>query len=231
MNTLRVIALCLAVLTTNTSLAAQSDIDAIEQAFYHNQLDKLEQIEKSSTGYDHYFASYRLGLKHAINGDLDQAKTTMEQLIVEMESYTKENPEDAESLGLLAYIYGYTISLEPMKAQSYGPLSHSRIAQAQAISPDNPRVLMFKGVIEYNTPAMYGGSKHKAVEALSLALEQFPSDLASGKHWGHSEANVWLGLSYLELGQREKAREHWQAAVDLNAENAWARGLLEQHQQ
>jgi len=209
--------------------AAQSDIDAVERAFYGNQVDELVQLEKSTQNYDHFLASYRLGLKFSLEQKVEQAKTMMAKLIEEMEIHIQLNPKDAESLALLANIYGYSIGLNPSAATSYGPLAHTTIARAITLDKHNPRVQMFQGILSYNTPAMFGGSKEKAKTAFTLALEYFPSDINSGKHWGHSEASTWLGLTYLEMGDKTMALHYWENAIEINPNNGWAHYLLESH--
>ncbi|WP_075186484.1 tetratricopeptide repeat protein [Teredinibacter haidensis] len=214
-------------LFTHTAIATQSDIDAIEQAFYSNKIGQLREISNSTQGYEHFLASYRLALKYSFTQDEKKAKQTLDKLIQEMESHFKSHPKDEESLALLANIYGYSIGLNPFMGMTYGPKSHNRIDAALSIDKENPRVLMFKGILDYNTPAMFGGSKESAKTAFTLALDAFSRDHNSGKHWGFSETHVWLGLTYLELGDKQMARYYWEKALAVNPENDWASTLLD----
>ncbi len=226
MNTLRSFVASL-VFFASSSFAAQADINAIEQAYYQHRTDKLTALLQVTNGYDYFLASYRLAIVYNFQQQEEKAKGILQKLIEQMEAHTRNNQKDAESLALLANIYGYSISLSPGKSMEYGPKSHETIAKAVALDKRNPRVQMLKGILEYNTPLAFGGSKEKAKIAFTLAQESFYNDYNSGKHWGHSENNVWLGLTHLELGDSAMARYHWQKALEINPDNSWARFLLE----
>lgn len=221
------IAFITASLLCTATLANQADLDAIERAYYSDNVPALKQLAEATRGYDHFVASYRLALKYSFSNQEEAAKSQLASLIEELETHTQANPSDADSLALLANVYGYSIGLNPFKAMTYGPRSHDRIDTARTIAEDNPRVLMFQGILDYNTPAMFGGSKEAAKVAFTEALDAFEKDQGSDRYWGHSETSVWLGLTYLEQGDLAMARHCWQQALTLNPDNSWATHLLE----
>ena len=225
-----VVCASLAILFSVNSVAEQSDIDAIEDAFNRGDSEKMQQLITSTEGYEHFLANYRQALQQSFHQQQKEAQSTLEDLIEKMETHTTTHPDDAESLALLANVYGYSIGLNPLKAMSYGPRSHDRIRAALAINNESPRVLMFEGIIAYNTPAMFGGSKQKAKAAFDQALAVFPADKDSGMHWGYSDTQVWLGLTHLELDNIDMARHYWQQALATNSQNNWAKHLLESNQ-
>ncbi|MDO3388693.1 tetratricopeptide repeat protein [Gilvimarinus sp. SDUM040013] len=218
-------------LIANVSWSAQSDIDAIEDAYLGGQPAALVNLIDSTQGYDRFLAKYRLGMMYSFSQQSDQAKATFASLISGLEEHLVANPNDSEALVLLAYTCGYSITLDPAKATSYGQKSYQALAKAETLAPNNPRVYLVKGILQYNTPAAYGGSKDIAKQALEQALALYPNDVNSGYYWGHDEANIWLGLTLLELGDKTSALTHFQAAATLEPNNGWAKYLLSSNTQ
>ncbi|WP_045855638.1 tetratricopeptide repeat protein [Teredinibacter purpureus] len=212
-----------------TSHADQSNIDAIEHAFHTQDAAQLEQLANDISGYDQFVARYRLVLKYQFEKQPTLATSTLNGLIDDIASHCESHPEDAEAQALLGNLYGYSISLNPSKAMVYGPRAHDHITLAEMLDKENPRVQMFKGIMDFNKPAMFGGSKTAARDALIRAVAAFPSDRQSGNHWGYSDAHIWLGLCYLELGDTGSARKHWGKALDINPDGGWASMLLNSH--
>lgn len=231
MTMIQTIATTIALTTAimNTCFAGQLEIDAIEQSFNTGNTQVLTELGKSTVGYDNFLARYRLGLHYSLTDKRDEAITTLEQLITDMEPSIDAFPEDAESLALLASVYGFTVSLDPGKAISYGPRSHEHIHAAVALNKNSPRVQLFKGIIEYNTPPMFGGDTESAQKSFLEALNHFPEDINSGKHWGHSEAFTWLGLTYLQRGDTDTAVTYWERALTVTPDYGWAKKLLADH--
>lgn len=212
-----------------TSFAGQAEIDAIEHSFNTGNTQLLTELSESTVRYENFLARYRLGLHFSLTDKRDNALTTLEQLIPDMESHIDAFPEDADTLALLANVYGFTISLVPAKAVTYGPRSHKYIQGAVTLSKTNPRVQLFKGIIDYNTPPAFGGDRERAQKSFQEAINRFPGDIESGKHWGHSEALTWLGLTYLQLGDSQSAQEYWQQALTITPDYGWAKKLLNDH--
>ncbi|UTF60130.1 tetratricopeptide repeat protein [Gilvimarinus sp. DA14] len=217
--------------TTTSALAGQADIDAIENAYQKAQTDTLASLVDETRGYDQLLAEYRLGMLYSFSQQAERAKHTFNNLIEKLESHLAEHPDDAEALALLANVHGYTITLEPGKAASYGQKSYDALAKAQALAPASPRVNMIKGIIEFNTPVAYGGSKENARQSLTKAVKYYQDDVNSGIYWGHAEAHIWLGLTLMEQGDKNEALEHFQTATELEPNNSWAQHLLSSNSQ
>lgn len=76
----------------------------------------------------------------------------------------------------------------------YGPTAFQYLARAEAIQPDNPRVLYLKGWQKFATPKMWGGDKAKAKELLTSAKQKLGSNTSPGiePHWGKKEVDEIL---------------------------------------
>lgn len=231
MNTLGTIFTTVLLAATTTAFAGQEDIDAIESAYQNAQADALTALIHKNQGYEQLLAEYRLGMVYSFSQQAEIAKNTFDHLIAKLESHLEKSPDDAEALALLANVYGYSITLEPGKAASYGQKSYDALAKAEALAPASPRVNMIKGIIEFNTPVAYGGSKENARQSLTKAVNNYQDDVNSGLYWGHAEAHIWLGLTLMEQGDKNAALEHFQTATELEPNNHWAQHLLSSNTQ
>jgi len=225
-NTLLKLVLTSSLLLSVNAQADQQTITAIENASMTLNLSELVSIKKNSQGYDQALANYRLGLNYSFVQQQEKAIAALATATEQLTQLVKIDSQDSESWALLAQVYGLRIAYQPMKGVEFGPKSATALTQAKNISPNNPRVLLVQGVSKYNTPAMFGGSKHAALKALSSAIEQYANDQHSEFHWGHAEAYTWRGLTQLELGNKDKALADWAKAVEISPNYGWAKSLL-----
>ncbi|MBU2886321.1 tetratricopeptide repeat protein [Gilvimarinus agarilyticus] len=214
-------------LSSGVCQSAQSDIDAIERAYMNGQTQKLTALANHHQDYEQFLAQFRLSVAYSTHQQADKALEIVQGLITKLEAHTKKQPDDDEALTLLAYAYSYTISLDQtVDAAAYAQQSYAALTKAASLAPDNPRVHLVQGILQYHTPTAYGGSKEAAKKFLQDALENYNHDVNSGVYWGHGEAHIWLGLTYLDLGNQRHALEHFQSALALNPENGWAKYLV-----
>jgi tetratricopeptide (TPR) repeat protein len=192
-------------------------------------LTQLIKIKENSHGYDRALANYRLGLNYSFVQQQDNAMAALNRVTEQLTELVKMNNQDNESWALLAQVYGLQIAYQPMRGSELGPKSLMALTSAEKISPNNPRVLLIKGVSKYNTPAMFGGSKHQALIELSNAIKEYGNDKYSEYHWGFAEAYTWRGLTQLELGNKEEALADWEKAVEISPNYGWAINLLKKN--
>ncbi len=216
-------------LFVQASQAGPAEIHQIERAFNSDTADRLSALTETLQGYDAFIANYRLSTKYFYSNQRSQAADVLSHLIEILQQHTDANPNDAESTALLANVYGFAINAEPAKAVVYGPRSSALMKKAYAMEPNNPMVLLCKATIEYHTPTMFGGSKVKAQSTLQKALSFYQSHKHSPRYWGHDDATILMGLTFLEQGDVMQARKYWQQAVSLAPDNRWATFLLNQH--
>ena len=113
-----------------TAIAGQADIDQIEQAAATLNVTELQTITTQVTGYDKALAYYRTGLSANLMGKTEQANQSIDQSIELLEQLDSSTPDDVEIKALLAQVYGYKISLEPIKGMYFGPKSNAKLAEA-----------------------------------------------------------------------------------------------------
>ncbi|PKH60045.1 hypothetical protein CXF83_22070 [Shewanella sp. Choline-02u-19] len=209
--------------STNTS------ISAIDAAANHMDVKTLQSLARQGDDYQQAYAGYRLAISANILGQRALAITALESAKDTLEPLTASSA-NADNLALLSSIYGILIGLDNSKGAVYGAKAGTTIAQAKALAPTNPRVLLVQAITAFNTPEIYGGSKQGAIDLSSKAIEFYaiPCDNIC---WGHAEAYTWRGLAKQNLGDVDGAISDWQQALVVESDYNWARFLLQQNSQ
>jgi imidazolonepropionase-like amidohydrolase len=173
---------------------------------------------------------YRLATYYLTLMEMDKAGP----YIKEGQDYLKKgmemNPDFGELDALYAYMLGFEIALNPEKAMSLGFQTYQYFGQAFEKSPENPRVHYLKGVSDFYTPAEYGGGADAAIKTLTKSIELFAKENIQDPvlpSWGKDEAYTFLALAYNQKGDKEKAAQLFQKALDINPEFALAKDELE----
>lgn len=222
--------LAIGLLISSSTFANQAEIDTIELASMQLNNPALNQAIASNNGYVQALAYYRLSISQNIQSNKPAAIKSLNAAINELEATVKTNPEDDESWALLSQCYGLKIAFDPQNSATFGHKAGKALKVAEGLDTTNPRVMLFKGIMSFNTPAMYGGSKTAAIKSLNKAIELFANDKNSGTYWGEAEAYVWRGLSYQATQQNEKALNDFKQALNISPDFGWAKMLLSNNQ-
>jgi cytochrome c-type biogenesis protein CcmH/NrfG len=134
------------------------------------------------------------------------------------------NDKSADAHSLLADLYGRKISLgnAMFSGPKFGPKVKEENAKAMALDDKNPRVWASLGRQYLMTPKMFGGDVPKAIESFQKSLALDPSQ---------DEPWVWLAKAFQKQGDKAKAREAIQRALQLNPENLFAKATASELQQ
>jgi tetratricopeptide (TPR) repeat protein len=169
---------------------------------------------------------YRLATVYYVSGDSKRSDELLKNAIEELDKLLATTPDFAEALTLKGAAIGMRISFRPsIRGMTMGPASGRAISRALELDPANPRVWLIKGIAAHNTPALFGGGSKKALSALDQSIALYSDN---GMGWGYADAYVWRGLTYLNRGDKDKARTDFQAALTIAPNFAWAGTLLEQ---
>ncbi|MGJ8691621.1 MAG: tetratricopeptide repeat protein [Thalassotalea sp.] len=213
-------------LISSTTFANQAEIDSIELASMQLNSPALMQATLNNQGYIKALAFYRLSVSQNIKTNQQAAIKSLNSAISELEHAITLDPNDDESWALLSQCYGFKTIFEPQNVTILGPQANKALAKAEKLDPNNPRVMLFKGIISFNTPAIYGGSKTAAITSLNKAIELFADDKSSGSSWGEAEAYIWRGLSYQATQQNDQAVSDFEHALAIAPDFGWAKMLL-----
>lgn len=218
--------LAISLLLSTSVMANQTDINTIESAYQQLNSKVLTEVASQSDPYIKALANYRLSVVNNIHAKKSDAVSSLKITISELESIVAIDSENDEAWALLGQSYGLMISYQPELAIAYGQKSFDAIERAIQLNASNPRAMLFKGIISFNTPENYGGSKLNAITALTNAIELFNNDRYSNNYWGEAEAYVWRGLTYQAQNKMEKANVDFSMALQISPNLEWAKMLL-----
>jgi len=136
-----------------------------------------------------------------------------------------------EALVLRAVILGVRADRSLLRRMWLGRQAHGAVAEARAIDPEHPRMLLQHGILMLHTPASFGGGPDAArplLERARAALdpEVFSRDAESGPSWGWLDASAWLGQTLAAGGDRSAARAVYAETLEREPEMGWIRSEL-----
>jgi tetratricopeptide (TPR) repeat protein len=140
-----------------------------------------------------------------------------------LQELLNENGSDAETVSLLGALYGIQVAMKPGLGASLGSKNIALTSQAFGIAPDNPRVLLQKGISKFNSPEFVGGSKEKALKYFTQSVEVFENQIGneSDIDWGYLDALAWLGIAHSSTGDFLSAITAYKKALDVEPDFAW----------
>jgi len=101
----------------------------------------------------------------------------------------------------------------------YGARSTREVDKALELDPSNVDAHIARATSYLYTPAMFGGSKQKALEHLKKAIEIDPAC---------DTAHLWLAQVYQEMNDKTKALAELEAARRINPNRGYTLYLLKQ---
>jgi tetratricopeptide (TPR) repeat protein len=172
------------------------------------------------------YAGWRLSTNPAVSARerddlLDDAETRLKTAV-------KLDPKFAEGYALLSGVYGLKINFSPMSGILLGPRSGGAIDRAEQLEPENPRVLLSRGIGKFNTPAMFGGSIKDAEACLRRAIDRFAVESPAKPFpaWGRFDAHAWLGQVLARRGDKAAARAEYERALEVAPKSGWVQFVL-----
>ncbi len=135
----------------------------------------------------------------------------------------------SEGKTVLAGIYMMRIAHNWSEAITLTPVFYTTLAEAEKLNAKNPRIFLMRGMMKFNTPEMFGGSKEEALTNFLKAISLFESDADSSVFnpgWGYLETLAWCGQVYAKLDNPETARFYYNKALAFDPENRWVKYVL-----
>ena len=233
---LLVIGLCQLLFPGSDTLASLSDDPALmaaRQARDHGDVQALrgatETVQSEASHQNSFEAYLRLALfedwmceaayDHQDNKLVKQAAQAG---IAAAREAVKLNPNSSDAHWLLSELLGKLIPHVLGGGPRFGPQSTREADRAIELDPRNAHAYIARAYNYFFTPAMFGGSKPKAVEMLKKAVEIDPASDAA------DTAHILLAQAYFDLVQRDDALREIQEALRLNPERRWAQNVNQQ---
>lgn len=226
----------LTLLVTASAFATDfsSSVAALEKAWMNDDtpairqsIDDLKTLPSTPrTQYTIAYAERRLifipGTKPEQQRELAQSAQKR------LEAVLRDEPRNAEAHALLASTFGVQIALDRWRGMTLGPRSSEEMDKALSLEPNNPRILLLKGISTFKMPAEFGGGVEKAEPWLRRAqqvLAQEPAD-KPWPNWGRFESHVWLGQVLAKLGRRDAAKSEYEAALNIAPRSQYVKRIL-----
>jgi cytochrome c-type biogenesis protein CcmH/NrfG len=152
--------------------------------------------------------------------DKKAATEAVDKAIETVQRSIQLNDRSPDAHSLLADLYGRKIGLGNgmFAGPKFGPKVKEENARAMALDDKNPRVWASLGRQYLMAPKMFGGDIPKAIESFQKSLAIDP---AQDETW------VWLCKALQKQGDKSKAREAVQHALQLNPESPFAKAAAE----
>jgi len=196
---------------THDETQLQSAKAQIEERIAKNPGDALNFFALAKV--DSYFVDL-----YEFRKDKKHASTTVDQAIEAVQHSLQLNDKSADAHSLLADLYGRKIPLSGMFAgPKFGPKVGEENKKAMALDDKNPRVWASQGRQYLMAPKMFGGDVAKAIDSFQKSLS---IDAAQDETW------VWLAKAFQKQGDKAKARDAVQHALQLNPQSPFAKATL-----
>jgi tetratricopeptide (TPR) repeat protein len=167
------------------------------------------------------FEDWMCEVAHGHNDDR-AVKEAAEAGVEAAEQAVQMNSNSSEAHWLLGDLLGQLIPHVFGGGMRYGAQSTREVETAIQLDPKNANAYVSRGTGYYFTPAMFGGSKDKAVEMFRKAIELDPSSDAA------DTAHIWLAQIYDQQGKHEDALREIAAARKINPERKFAQFVYQQ---
>ena len=128
-------------------------------------------------------------------------------------------PNSSEAHRLIGDLLGQMIPFVFGGGMRYGARSTREVDKALELDPSNVDAHIARATSYLFTPAMFGGSKQKALEHLKKAIEIDPAC---------DTAHLWLAQVYQEMKDNTKALAELEAARRINPNRGYLQHLLKQ---
>ena len=176
--------------------------------------------------YDILLAQYGLIGYHLGIDDNRTGRALLDKASENLKILEQAGRYEAEAKLFRAAFNAFRISLRPWLGVRLGPQSQRLISDAIEIKPEYPRAWIENGNLMYHAPAMFGGSKTKAIEHYSIAIELMEQDLQNNHRWLYLGTLVSLANAYEYTGQHQKAIAALEKALAYEPGFAWVRDEL-----
>ena len=109
----------------------------------------------------------------------------------------------------------YCLSLNRWKFATYASRAIEFSNKAVQTDENNPLALSLKGNVEFYSPAMFGGSKKKALEYFQKAINAFEEKNLVNNNWNYVATMLCYAQAYDKQGEKKKAKEVCQKILSI----------------
>lgn len=162
------------------------------------------------------------------DSDKAAARTLVKDGIAACDRAIAAKPRFADAIALRAGLQGMAYQfVSPQAGMALGAEMEEGLGRALGMEPENPRVLLLKGMNDLHKPKEVGGGPEKAKPSLEAAVAAFAKVPAGGAlDWGREDALVWSGICASRMGDWAAARTRFEQVLAANPAHAWTKHVL-----
>ncbi len=164
---------------------------------------------------------YYLGIDENANG-----RRMMDEAAPYLETLESRLGYAAQAKLFKAAFNAFRIGMRPWLGVRLGPQSERLIDEAIEINPLYPRGWIEKGNMMYYAPAMFGGSKTKAIEHYKHAIELMEADMQNNHRWLYLSTLVSLAQAYEHTGNPGLAIATLEKSLRFEPDFKWVKDEL-----
>ncbi|MDA3955041.1 MAG: tetratricopeptide repeat protein [Bacteroidales bacterium] len=207
----------LAYINSNVSMWKQIALEA----------DKILTNENENAENKIKAIEFKYGLLYAClsNKDEETFEKYLGQSLKQIELLLNENPNFSTLHAISAGIMGVQMGFSPMKGVTLGSLSGVHIEKSTSLDSLNAIAWRQYSSSKYFTPKMWGGDINEAISGYEHAIRLFENNNQT-KDWKYIDSIVWLGIAYEKNGEKEKAQNTYEKALEVAPEFIWVKNYL-----
>lgn len=217
---------------------AQDHRSAIYHAYLYEEMDKwkeiMEEMEAEYQGssdmdllYDLLEAEYGYTAWLVADKRKKEAAIYLERASEHMALLIEKGHGDARVYAMKGAFHGFNVMLEPQKAPSLGRMAMEASERAMELNPTEAQVWLEKANMDYYRPAIFGGSKRRAVPLYEKAIDLFESTPSGTReNWLYMNCLAGLGIAYEKTGKKEEAGIVYRKILSLEPSFKWVKEEL-----
>lgn len=124
---------------------------------------------------------------------------------------------------LLAAIYMMKLSTDKSEAPVISAKIYSLLKEAQLSDSANPRIYLVRGIMQFNTPPMFGGDIDSAIKNFDMAISLFNKNAQEKIDWGYVETLAWKGQALTQKNEYRLAKRTYDRALEVEPEFGWVK--------
>lgn len=205
-------------------------INSSQKAIWKKEVQEKKAAAKNDkqTQFELALSQYGLLASTMADQDEDMFDDYYDDTVDNLEAIIKANKSWGEPKALLSAVYGLKMAYSPMMGMFLGSKSGNLIEKAKEQSPQSPLVIKLYANSKFFTPEMFGGDLDEAISSYNKCLQLYeaqPNQLVY--NWLYLDALAFAGQAYLKKGEKEKARQLFEKALEIEPEFMWVKhGLL-----
>lgn len=226
----------LGVLFSPVPVSAQTFQAEIYQAYISGNMDQWEKaLQSYSPAKPTQYELYDLALAHygfigyCLGRDQKaRAKPYLNQAEILTKGLLEIYPDNPRFIALRGALYGFRMSYQPQKIMTIGPKALKEVKRAMQAGPDCPEAWVENGNTDWFMPALFGGSRERALNAYKKAitiLERTPGQLTN--NWYYLNLHMILASWYEERNMSFFANELYRKVLQIEPKFSWAAEKLQ----